>query len=438
MRRRFAVLASLLTAVVVAVAVPGAASAAPRHNHGLTINATPNPIITGDAVLIYGQLNGADSAGRTIVLYHRINPRPYFTVVGVTKTNSFGFYEFTRAEDVVLTNRSWFARAPGLPGNVHSRTVHERVAAALSLTASSTTGDTSHPVVFSGHVDPAGFHVGEPVYLQEQDSSGDWHTLRAALIGGGSNYSISYRFRVPDTYTLRVLFRGDDRNIAAASDSVNVDIDQTQNPAFTINTSDPIITDGQSATISGVLYLPQSTATSPLIPDPNVDVTLFGRAVGQSTVVALGTVPTGANGGYSFTVSPQNNTEYFVRTTFAPPAYRRTASLFEGVQDVVTLMPSSSTSAVGQKVTFTGTVAPDKARHLIELQRLGKDGDFHTVAYGVINFASAYRFVWKFGNSGAFTFRTRVPSDGRNVSGVSSPVTITVTLPPVASLPKTS
>jgi hypothetical protein len=166
MRRRFALLASVLTVVVV-VAVPGAASAAPRHNHGLTINATPNPIITGDAVLIYGQLNGANSAGRTIVLYHRIHPRPYFMIVGVTKTNSFGFYEFTRAENVVLTNRSWFVRAPGLPGNVHSRTIHERVAAALSLTASSSIGDTSHPIVFSGHVDPVGFHVGEPVYLQE-------------------------------------------------------------------------------------------------------------------------------------------------------------------------------------------------------------------------------------------------------------------------------
>ncbi|MBV9007219.1 MAG: hypothetical protein JO181_21315 [Solirubrobacterales bacterium] len=435
MRRRFAVLASVLT-VVVAVAVPGAASAAPRHNHGLTINATPNPIITGDAVLIYGQLNGADSAGRTIVLYHRINPRPYFTVVGVTKTNSFGFYEFTRAEDVVLTNRSWFVRAPGLPGNVHSRTVHERVAAALSLTASSTTGDTGHPVVFSGHVDPVGFHVGEPVYLQEQDSSGDWHTLKVGLIGGGSNYSISYRFRAPDTYTLRVLFRGDDRNIAAASDSVSVDIDQTQNPTFTINTSDPIISAGQSATISGVLYYPQASATSPLLPEPNIDVTLFGRVLGQSRAVALGTTATGTNGGYSFTVSPQNNTEYFVRTTFAP--VRRTASLFEGVQDVVTLTPSSSSSVVGQKVTFTGTVAPDKAGHLIELQRLGKDGDFHTVAIGVINFASAYRFGWRFGNSGSFTFRTRVPSDRQNVSGVSSPVTITVALPPVASLPTTS
>jgi hypothetical protein len=275
-----------------------------------------------------------------------------------------------------------------------------------------------------------------PCISRSQNSSGDWHTLNAGLIGAGSNYSISYRFRIPDTYTLRVLFRGDDRNIAAASDIVSVDIDQTQNRTFTINTSNPIISVGQSAIISGVLYLPQAEASSPLLPDPNVDVTLFGRALGQSTVVALGTTATGANGGYSFTVSPQNNTEYFVRTTFAPPSYRRTASLFEGVQDVVTLSTSSSASMVGQKVTFTGTVAPDKAGHLIELQRLGKDGDFHTVAIGVINIASAYRFVWRFGNSGTFTFRTRVASDGQNVSGASPPVTITVTLPPVTSLPQ--
>jgi hypothetical protein len=438
MRQRFAVLASVLTALVV-VAVPGVASAAPRHNHGLTINATPNPIITGDAVLIYGQLNGADSGGRTIVLYHRVNPRPFFTVVGVTKTDRFGFYEFTRAEDAVLTNRSWFVRAPGLPDNIHSRTIHEQVAAALSIAASSTAADTSHPILFTGHVDPVGFHVGEPVYLQEQGASGgpNWLTLKRGLIGAGSNFSIPYRFRTPGAYTLRVLFGGDDRNIAAASDTVTVDIEQTQNPTFTINSSAPIIADGQPATISGVLYAPQVTATSPLVPEPNVDVTLFGREIGQSTFVALGTTATGAGGSYTFIVSPQHNTEYFVRTTFAPPAHRRTASLFEGVQDVVTLGASSPISVVGQRVTFTGTVAPDKAGHLIVLQMLGKDGDFHTVGRTEIDVSSAYRFVWRFGNSGAVTFRTRVWSDRQNVSGASLPVTITVLLPPVSSLPQT-
>ena len=55
MRPRLVALASLLAAVV-AVVAPAVTNAAPRHNHGLTINATPNPILAGEGVLIYGRL----------------------------------------------------------------------------------------------------------------------------------------------------------------------------------------------------------------------------------------------------------------------------------------------------------------------------------------------------------------------------------------------
>jgi hypothetical protein len=436
MRLRFAVFASVLAAFA-AVAAPGVANAAPRHNHGLSINATPNPIITGDAVLIYGQLNVANHARRWIYLYHRVNPSRFFTLIGVTRTDSFGFYEFTRAEGVVLTNRSWYVRAPFLPGNIHSRTVHERVAAAVSLAASSPSTNTSTPVVFSGHVDPVGFHVGERVALQEQvGTTGDtWKTIKGGVIDSSSNYSISYRFRVPGAYTLRAKFPGDVRNTAAVSSLVSETVSQTQNSTFTINSSSPIITDGQSATISGVLYLPGPTATSPPIPDPNVNVTLFGRTPGQP-FTALGNVNTGTDGSYSFAVSPSSNTVYYVRTTFAPPPVRRTTELFEGVSDLVSLTASSPTAVVGQTVTFTGNVTPDKAGSVVEPQRLGKDGNFHTVAERLVNGASAYRFVWRFGNQGTFTFRTMVPGDPFNLSGTSSPVTVTVSLPPqVSALP---
>lgn len=433
MRRRFVVLASVLFAVAIG-AGPGAAVAAPRHNHGLTLNVTPNPIISGDGVLIYGQLNGANSAGRTILLYHRVNPRSAFTLIGKRATNSFGFFEFTRAEDVVVSNREWFVRAAGLPG-VHSRTVRERVAAALTIAPSSETGDTSHPITFSGHVDPAGLHVGEAVYLQKEDASGSWRTVKSGTIDRNSNYSISCLLRTPGAYTFRVLFRGDALNIGAASDTAVVTIDQLQNPRFTINTSNSLVSAGQSATIFGTLYLQQ---TPSLVGEPDVNVTLFGRQLGQSRVTVLGSTMTGSTGGYSFTVTPLHNTEYFVRTTFRPPALRRTADVFVGAQSVVTLASSSPTAVVGQTVTFTGTVSPDQAGHAAQLQRLGKDGAFHTVAIAPINFASAYRFVWRFGNSGPFTFRTRVVGDGRNVGGASPTVTVKAVLPPVSSLPMTS
>jgi hypothetical protein len=72
MRPRFAVLGCALAASAV-MSLPGIAGAAPRHNHGLTVNATPNPIIAGEGVLIYGQLKGTDIAGKAIVLFHHIS-----------------------------------------------------------------------------------------------------------------------------------------------------------------------------------------------------------------------------------------------------------------------------------------------------------------------------------------------------------------------------
>ncbi len=199
MRLRFALLGSLL-AVLVAVVAPNIASAAPQHNRGLTINATPNPIIAGEGVLIYGQLRGGDVAGQPVKLYHRVNPSTQFTLIGKTTTNTFGFYEFTRVEGIVYTNRSWFVR--GLDG-AHSRTIHERVAAEVSLTANMTTADTGQPIVFSGHVTPN--HAFQRVFLQVQKGATDnWSTVASTRLGPGSNYTISRHWRMPGQRVVRV------------------------------------------------------------------------------------------------------------------------------------------------------------------------------------------------------------------------------------------
>jgi hypothetical protein len=432
------VLASLVAVLGIA-SVPALAEAAPHHNHGLTIAATPNPIIAGDAVLIYGQLNVPRPGNRTVVLYHRINPAPFFTIIGRTKTTSTGFYEFNRPQNpitelsVVLTNRSWFVRAPGLPGNLHSRTVHERVAAEVSLTPPtppSTGFLTNQPAVFTGSVAPD--HAGSLVLLQEQTGSAGnaWRTLKAGRLDGASQFSIVYRFRVPADHTVRVLFPADARNIAAFSDSVTVAVQQKENPHFTITTSTPIIPIASSATIDGVLSMPGLTT-----PDPGVMVTLWGRADGAPYAPITGTT-TGTDGSYSFTVTPTQNEEYQVRTSFAP--LRMTAALFVGVEDAVTLTPSSTTSSVGQSITFSGIVTPGKAGHEIELERLGADGHYHVVAIGFVNASSAYQFTWTFGTPGTKTFRVHISGGPENVGNSSNPVSIAVSLPPVTSLPPAS
>ncbi len=430
MRLRFAVLASVLASFS-AVALPSVAGAAPKHNDGLTINAAPRQVIAGEGVLIYGQLVGNDVAGQTIRLYHHIALAPRYTLIGMTTTDSHGFYEFTRAEGVVTTNRSWFVRGPD---GSHSRTIHEAVSALVSLIASTSSTDTRHPLVFTGHVDPN--HPFERIALQvESGTSDNWHTIRTGFTNAASNYRIAYRWAVPNTRNVRAVFVGDRRNVRSYSDPVTVTVQQAQVDGFTINSAQPVIDYLGSTTISGILSRPGSLGT----PDPGVVVTLLARTGGKGRYHAVATTSTGNDGGYSFlNLAPSHNTEYVVRATLTPK--RHSAYLFEGVRDEVTAMPSSTSSSVGSTITFSGQVLPGKdAGDVVYLQRLGTDGDWHTVKIGFVNGLSEFSIPWTLGNAGTDTFRIRVLGDHANIGGVSSPMSISVapapspvTLPPAS------
>jgi hypothetical protein len=418
MRLRLAVLATLVTTLA-AGAVSSVATAAPRHNRGLTIDAVPNPIDAGEGVIIYGYLHTAPVGGQTIILYHHLAGSGLgYTKIGQTTTDSRGFYEFTRAEDVVMTNRSWFVREQGIH-QIHSRTVFERVSALVSLTASATTAVTGQPVTFTGSVTPN--HAFERVILQEQTNSGNWRDLKSGRLDAGSNYSIAYAWRFAGDHTVRVLFGSDVRNIAGTANPVTVAVQQKQVPGFTITSSDQLISYGQSVAISGVLDEPSATTT----PETSTAVTLWARNAYQSQFTPVADTATGPDGSYTFPLqTPTYNTVYQVRTTLAP--HRHSATLFEGVQDVLTLTPSSTTSEVGGHVTFTGTVLPDKAGHVIYLQRLGADGGWHNEEVRLVTNASTFQFGWTFGKAGTYQFRARITGDRGNVGGASAPVTITV------------
>jgi hypothetical protein len=405
----------------------------PRHNYGLTIAATPNPIATGDGVLIYGKLRGSDVANQRIVLYHRIARQPPFTPITVTQTDSFGFYEITLAQGVVDTNRSWFVLGPG---GTHSRTINEYVFSAVTLAASTTTVNTGMPVQFSGTVNPA--HPNQRVVLQKQVSeSGDgWETVGSTVTGSDSSFTLTRSFLRSGSYTLRALFPSDPRNLAGQSDPVTITVAQPQNPSFTIAASAPVITDGQSETISGTLFMPGSTTN----PRPSVPVILYGSTAG-GPFRALAAATTGADGSYSFTQAPQFNTVYRVLIQGAPPQSvgprpRKTADVPVGVQDVVSIGASATTAPAGGTVTISGTVTPDKSGRTVYLQRLDATGHWQVVAVGRINRGSTYSFQYTFGQPGTVQLRAKVPGGPLNLSGASAPVTFTVSgVAPATSLP---
>jgi hypothetical protein len=409
MRPRFATRAGLLVGALLLVLVPAASAQA----RGITINAAPNPVTVGDGVFIYGQLNAPKHANRRVILWHRINGQRRFTVVQRTRTDPNGFYSFTRAPGVVDTNRNWFAQS----GRFVSRRVHEKVIPEVTLDQPAPPYQTNHPITFTGKVTPAAPHVGERVLLQVATGDNDtqWRNLDRGPLGADGSYSITHNFRQPGERTLRVVLRADRFNLRGISTPVDVEVQQTQNQAFTINASADPIDAGASVTLSGVLSPPDNAGQT---------VQLFAHeANGQYAPVA--TTLTDASGNYSFTQTPIHNTVYQARAGGG----RQTAQVFEGVRDVVTIAASATTSTVGGQVTFAGSVSPSKVGHVIYLQRQGNDGAFHTIAVGTVQALSRYSFTHTFGSPGTKVFRAFVPGGPINHAGASPAVTITVAPP---------
>ena len=423
MRLRFPVLGAALAALACA-AVPSLASAAPHSNRALTIHATPSSIIAGEPVFIFGRLEGRASANQVVHLWHRINPSSKFTIISTTRTDGAGRYEFTRAEGIVNSNRSWFVRGPVY---THSHTIHERVAAEVTLNPSSDQGTTRHAFTFTGHITPD--HAGSRVALQVQrGASNDWTTIKTGRVGGHSSYSIAYAWRTAGPREVRVRFPGDRRNIAAVSDPTAIVVDQHQAPYFTIGTSAGVVANGSSATISGTLDKPGTS-----VAEPGATVSLFARQPGAAPFAVVQTTTTGTDGTYSFTVQNTTNELYQARTTVAP--VQASAVVFQGVQDALTMSSSSATSTVEGTVTFSGTVAPSKAGHTIYLQKLGRDGQWHTVETSTVTPSSTYSFGWRFGTAGTKQFRARITGDPANVGGASAAVPVAVSQPPLSTLP---
>jgi len=422
-------LAILLALMALLLALPSRTEAAPHHNDGLTIAATPDPITAGEGVLIYGQLKGPNNVGKRIWLFHRINPAAHFTLISVTRTRADGLYEFVRADGVVMSNRNWFVLGPD---NTHSRTLHELVSANVTLSASTATTTTAQPVTFSGTISPA--HAHQRVLLQQQNSvSGNgWQTIASGYTTGASAYSITHRFRSAGSYTLRAFFPNDPRNVASQSAAINLTVQQEQNPSFTINGSAPTVVNGQSVSITGTLYAAGSTTTA----QPNVPITLYGRQ-GTGAMRAIESGTTDNSGNYSFTQIPLHNMTYRVQTGNGKPA--KTAELYVGVQDVVVASLSAPTVTVGSSVKVSGTVTPDHAGHVIYLQEENSAGKWVDVQAAVVNGASQFQFAYTAGETGAVNLRVQITGGPWNVGGVSTGLALTVNgTAPVSSLPPAS
>ena len=130
-----------VTAVISLLALAPASALARKHPSPsgrciVSMQVAPRQISAGDPVIIFGRLRcirRASAAGQKVVLYHHLAGSPGFLAVQSTVTDASGFYEFTPADGVVETNRSFFVRSHG----ARSATKSIRVAAEVTLSGSS-------------------------------------------------------------------------------------------------------------------------------------------------------------------------------------------------------------------------------------------------------------------------------------------------------------
>jgi hypothetical protein len=304
---------------------------------------------------------------------------------------------------------------PGAASAHFNRPFHhrhlERIAATVTLDEPSGDLTTATPIAFAGTVSPA--DAGNRIVLQRQVGlDGDrWRPVDGAFVRADGGYTIVHRFRQPGDRTLRALLLPNRHTLRSPSTPISITVQQLQVDGFTIGSSSTPIDFGQSVTISGLLT-----------GGPSTSLTLFARNELGGRLHPIATSTSDATGAYAFTQSPARNTVYQVRVTTDPQ--HRTARLFQGVRDVVSISASTTSAPVGTAVTFSGTVQPSKDGHVILLQRLD-GGVWRTIQIDRVGAGSAYAIAYTLAASGDAQYRTLVPGGPINQRGVSSAVQVT-------------
>jgi hypothetical protein len=418
-------------AVLLALAPAGASAGAkaarkhpsPNGRCEVNINVAPRLIEAGDSVLVFGHLacdHRANARGQTVKLLQHVSGTAGSGVVQTTTTDAHGFYELETAG--IDANSTFYVRSRGAASG--RRVV--RVLAHVSLNGppegTQLLTGASNKVTFSGTVSPA--DEGADVVLQRQNAAttgGEWRRIDHGRVGPGGNYSITHTFVVPGDANIRVLVRSQRRNIPTPSNELTYEISQAQNPGFTIQASADPISDGQSVIISGTVA---AAAKTP--------VTLLAHTARQHGFAPVSEVTAEADGNYTFPAqSPINSTFYEVKG-----AGKTSAVLYEGVKDVLTdAAVSQSTIQAGGSLTFTGTVSPEHAGHVIYLERQNASGmGFHVVQVSTVLPGSTYSISHTVYDPGTKVFRVKIPGGPENEGAASSPFTIVVTPAPADAL----
>ena len=393
----------------------------------ISLQASSNRITAGDTVGLLGSVacpaaNAAVATTPITVEERALGAGPSsFVSVGTATANADGSYEFTPpAIDTNAIFRARFGRR-----GAHTTV---RVAPTITLDGPTAAAQTStvrgqarasRRATFTGTVSPA--KPGAAVVLQVTNSPDgeQWRSVAIGHVSAGGSYSIAHSFRTPGELTVRTVVHPGRLNTPAASEPIDYEVSQPQNPLLTLQTSADPISSGQPVTLSGVAA---GAFSQP--------VTLLART-GHGAFAAVAQTTTDSAGNYSFTQAPSANTSYRVSD-----ASDTSTTLFEGVRYALTLASMPTEWQTGQQVTFAGTVAPSAAGKLVYLQRRNSSGiGFHDVASATVGTDLSYTIADTFYHPGAQVMRVRVPAGVENQATASEPVTLQIAAAPTAPAP---
>jgi hypothetical protein len=390
----------------------------------ISIFAEPRVVTSGEQVQVFGQVCPAatNAAGQMVTILEHSAGTPGFKTLGPVSIGPGGFYSFV--PPAVTTDTTFYATAIG----ARSASRQIRVAPQVTLLPPVGAPDGAqlhtgphNKVTFSGTVTPA--DVGSTVVLQRESSavSEEWIPIQSGIVGPGSTYSLTHRFAVPGDANIRVAVRPHGKfTVRGVSNTLSYQISQAENPRLLINASTDPIAYGQTVNISGVLAA-----------GANQKVILTAHTHGQgSAFTKIDETTTGSGGTYSFTEKPLLNTTY--RVTGAGTG---SAVLFEGVKYVFTASSSPASVQDGHSVTFSGTVTPARAGHIVWLERENASGGgWHIADEGTVSQAGTYSITHFVFGTGKAVFRVKVSGDPENQAVASSPFNIEITPAPPGAL----
>jgi hypothetical protein len=388
----------------------------------VSIDASSHRITAGETVTLFGKLKcavTANAADRQVTVYEGQRGGGA-SLLATATTEADGSYKLTTA---ALQRNTTFRIHMGNHG-AHTTV---KVAPQVTLSAPSAAVQLSrlhgHSIAsrtrttFAGTVRPVVAGALLTLQVAYPANSEQWRPVAFGRVGADGSYSIAHGFRMPGQVNIRVVVHPPGLNVPGASEPLDFEVLQGQNPQLTIKSSADPLAFGRSVTISGVAA---GAANQP--------ITLLGGTQGSAfAVVAKGT--TDENGGYSFTQVPTQNTYYRVSDAAAS-----STALFQGVEHVLATNVPPSTVAVGAQVTFSGALTPSHDGEVVYLERQNPFGiGFHILAIGTVDAGGTYSVVHTFASVGTYLMRIKVPRERDFVSSTGEPFNLVVTGAPAGT-----